>query len=164
MPNNCCVNSTVIASAAKQSRGHSTRPLHCFVARAPRPCIASSQGLLAMTVNGGVRVPRVDFLISGLRLIAEGRRWLSAYIAARQPKWRKVGRAAAYQMLWVRGFRDHTISGRGFNLFKPLRRHFRATPFCRHGLSRRDPDDRNASVEKIDDRLGGLLRDGGTET
>src|SRR5271170_5566208 len=92
MPNNCCVNSTVIASAAKQSRGHSTRPLHCFVARAPRPCIASSQGLLAMTVNGGVRVPRVDFLISGLRLIAEGRRWLSAYIAARQPKWRKVGR------------------------------------------------------------------------
>jgi hypothetical protein len=41
-----------------------------------------------MTVNGGVRVPRVDFLVSGLRLIAEGRRWLSAYIAARQPKWR----------------------------------------------------------------------------
>src|SRR5277367_3110351 len=102
MPNNCCVNSTVIASAAKQ-------------------------GLLAMTVNGGVRVPRVDFLISGLRLIAEGRRWPSAYIAARQPKWRTVGRAAAYQMLWVRGYRDHTISGRGFNLFKPLRRHFRAT-------------------------------------
>jgi hypothetical protein len=31
-----------------------------------------------------------------------------------------------YQMLWVRGFRAHTISGRGFNLFKPLRRHFRA--------------------------------------
>ena len=28
-------NSTVIASAAKQSRGH-TRPLDCFVARAPR--------------------------------------------------------------------------------------------------------------------------------
>jgi hypothetical protein len=36
MPNNCCVNSTVIASAAKQSRGHSTRPLDGFVARAPR--------------------------------------------------------------------------------------------------------------------------------
>jgi len=34
----------------------------------------------------------------------------------------------AYQILWVRGFRGHTISGRGFNLFKPLRRHFRATP------------------------------------
>ncbi len=30
-----------------------------------------------------------------------------------------------YQMLWVRGFRGHTISGRGFNLFKLLRRHFR---------------------------------------
>jgi hypothetical protein len=35
-PNNCRINSTVIASAAKQSRGHSTRPLDCFVARAPR--------------------------------------------------------------------------------------------------------------------------------
>ena len=34
------------------------------------------------------------------------------------------------------------------------------TPFCRQVLSRRDPDDRNASVQKIDDRLGGLLRDG----
>jgi hypothetical protein len=43
-------------------------------------------------------------------------------------------------------------------------RHFRATPFCRQVLSRRDPDDRNASVQKIDDRLGGLLRDGGTRT
>src|SRR5277367_6698280 len=38
-------------------------------ATARGPWIASSQGLLAMTVNGGVRVPRVDFLISGLRLI-----------------------------------------------------------------------------------------------
>src|SRR5277367_1543122 len=36
MPNNCCVNSIVIASAAKQSRRHSARPLDCFVARAPR--------------------------------------------------------------------------------------------------------------------------------
>jgi len=35
-----------------------------------------------------------------------------------------------YQKLWLRGFRDHTISGRGFNLFKPLRHHFRATPFA----------------------------------
>jgi hypothetical protein len=38
-----------------------------------------------------------------------------------------VSRAPAYYILWVRGFRAHTISGRGFNLFKPLRRHFRAT-------------------------------------
>jgi hypothetical protein len=38
---------------------------------------------------------------------------------------------AVYHILWVRGSRAHTISGRGFNLFKPLRRHFRATPFCR---------------------------------
>ncbi len=29
--------------------------------------------------------------------------------------------------LGVRGFRGHAISGRGFNLLKPLRRHFRAT-------------------------------------
>jgi hypothetical protein len=68
----------------------------------------------------------------GARLFAEGRRWLSAYIAARQPKWRTVDRAAEYQILWVRGFRDHTISRRGFNLFKPLRHHFPATqlPSC----------------------------------
>ena len=71
------------------------------------------------------------FLISGLRLIAEGRQWLSAYFAA-QPKWRTVGPAAEYQMLWVRGFRDPTISRPGCNPFKPLRRHFPATqlPSC----------------------------------
>ena len=57
MPINCCVNSTVIASAAKQSRGHSTRPLDCFVARAPRN-------------DGHWRCsrPQVDFLISRLPL------------------------------------------------------------------------------------------------
>jgi hypothetical protein len=37
----------------------------------------------------------------------------------------------------AQGFRDHTNPGRGFNLFKPLRRHFRATPLCRQSLSRR---------------------------
>ena len=52
-------------------------------------------------------------------------------------------------------FRGHTISGRGFNLFKPLRRHFRANSVS---LSHRDPGDRNASAQKIDDRLDGLLR------
>src|SRR5271156_577819 len=41
-------------------------------------------------------------------------------------------------MLWVRGFRDHTISRPGFNLFKPLRRHFPATPVCRRPLAPRD--------------------------
>jgi hypothetical protein len=85
-------------------------------------------------------------------------------LAARQPESRTASRAPVYQILWVRVFRDHTISGRGYNLFKPLRRHFRATPFCRQVLSRRDPDDRNAPVQKIDDRLGGLLRDGGAAT
>ena len=57
---------------------------------------------------------------------------------------RRLGQPrTVYQMLWVRGFRDPTISGRGFNLFKPLRRHFRATPFCRQALSRRDPRERS---------------------
>jgi hypothetical protein len=41
---------------------------------------------------------------------------------------RPVRRAPVYHILWLRGFRDHTISGPGFNLFKSLRRHFRATP------------------------------------
>ena len=59
------------------------------------------------------------------------------FLAARQPESPMVSRATGYQMLWVRGFRDHTISRRGFNLFKPLRRHFPAT--CRQTLSRRDP-------------------------
>ena len=31
------------------------------------------------------------------------------------------------RVLAVRGLRGHAVSGRGFNLFKPLRRHFRAT-------------------------------------
>jgi hypothetical protein len=39
---------------------------------------------------------------------------------------RQVSRASVAYILWVRGFRDHTISGPGYNLFKPLRRHFRA--------------------------------------
>jgi hypothetical protein len=41
---------------------------------------------------------------------------------------RTAGRASVYHILWLRGLRDHTISGPGFNLFKWLRRHFRATP------------------------------------
>ena len=52
-------------------------------------------------------------------------------LAVRQPEPRTVSCPPVYQILWVRGFRAHTIPGRGFNLFKPLRRHFRATPFCR---------------------------------
>ena len=65
MPNNCCVSSAVTASAAKQARGHGTRPLDCFVARAPR--------------NDGqwrVRVRPVDFLIFRLRPITEGAAWM----------------------------------------------------------------------------------------
>jgi hypothetical protein len=65
---------------------------------------------------------------------------------------RTFGRAPVYQILYLQGPRGHTIPGRGFNLFKALRRHFRATPFCRQVLSRRDdPGDGNASAKKIDD-------------
>src|SRR5271170_1831224 len=67
-------------------------------------------------------------------------------LAVRQPEPRTVSCPPVYQILWVRGFRAHTIPGRGFNLFKPLRRHFRATPFCRQALSRRDPGDRRLGV------------------
>jgi hypothetical protein len=78
-------------------------------------------------------------------------------LAARRPETHAVSRAPVYHILWVRGFRAPTISRPGFNLFKPLRRHFGATPFCRQPLAR-DPSDRNASVQKVD---GGLRRDGG---
>ena len=50
---------------------------------------------------------------------------------------RTVSRAPMHQIMWLRGFRAHTISRRGFNLFKPLRRHFPATRFCRQPLSQR---------------------------
>ena len=46
---------------------------------------------------------------------------------------RTVSRAPVYYILWVRGFRDPTISGREFNLFNLLRRHFRAAPFLPSG-------------------------------
>ncbi len=61
LPNNCCVNSIVVASAAKQSRPQQRAPW-----------IASSQGLLAMTANGVIHVPQLDFLNSGRRLRPAG--------------------------------------------------------------------------------------------
>jgi hypothetical protein len=64
------------------------------------------------------------------------------------PESRTVNRAPVYHILWSRGFRDTTISGLGFNLFKPLRRHFEATPFCRRDPVRRDPGDR-AGCERL---------------
>jgi len=36
-----------------------------------------------------------------------------------------------HQILWVEGCRSHTISRRRLKLFKPLRRHFPASPFSR---------------------------------
>ena len=61
-----------------------------------------------------------------------------------------MSHAPVYQMLGVRDFGGHTIFGRGFNLFKPLRRHFRATPICCQVLSRRGPG------KKFVERLGEL--------
>jgi hypothetical protein len=46
-------------------------------------------------------------------------------LAARQPEGRTVSRAL-FHISWVRGFRAHTISWPGFNLFKLLRRHLPA--------------------------------------
>ena len=57
-----------------------------------------------------------------------------------------------YQMLWLRGFRGHTIPGRGFNLFKPLRRHFRATPFAVSPSRAAIPATERSRSQKIDDQ------------
>src|SRR5271168_885110 len=86
--------------------------------------------------------------------------------AAPQPEFAHGHRPPVYHILWVRGFRAHTISRRGFNLFKPLRRHFPATRCCRqvpHPLAPRCRRPKR-SVQKIEDRLGGLRQDGGTRT
>jgi len=55
-----------------------------------------------------------------------------------------------YQILGVQGCGAHTISGREFNLFKPLRHHSRASPLCRQALPRRG---QNAAAQETDDRL-----------
>src|SRR5580704_8670307 len=71
MPNNCRVNWTVIASAAKQSRGHGTRPHRTFVrtpvSRRAMDCFVARA--LAMTLNGGVTFPKSTFLILGIALL-----------------------------------------------------------------------------------------------
>ena len=61
------------------------------------------------------------------------------------------GHAPGRQILWARRFRATTISAPGFNLFNPLRRHFRAARSCRRPLAPRSR--RNVAVH---DRLGGL--------
>ena len=77
---------------------------------------------------------------------------------------RTVSRAPVYYILWVRGFRDHTISGRGFNLFNLLRRHFRATPFLPSGLLAPRFRRPKRLCSKTDDRPGDLRRDGAVRT
>jgi hypothetical protein len=53
--------------------------------------------------------------------------------------------SARAHLLYLVGSR---LPSREFNLFNLLRRHFRATPFCRQALPRRDCGDRNASVQR----------------
>jgi hypothetical protein len=122
---------------------------------------ATSSGEFAVAFEWNGR--RFQFCIRRFQSI--GRLFFCNFIIlpARQPESHAVS-PAPYQILWVRGLRAHTISEPGSNLFKPLRRHFRATPSCRQTRSRRGRDDRNTSVQKTDDRLGCLPRDGGTGT
>jgi hypothetical protein len=55
----------------------------------------------------------------------------SAIVAARQPEARTVSHALCTISCGFEAFRAHTNLGRRFNLFKPLRRHFRATTMWR---------------------------------
>ena len=75
-----------------------------------------------------------------------------------------VSRAPVYQILWARGFRATTISEPGFNLFKPLRRHFRADSVVAVRPSRAAIPATETPRFKIDDCLGDLRWDGGVET
>jgi hypothetical protein len=78
-----------------------------------------------------------------------------AFLARRSAGPRNVSRSRAREPraripdLVGRGCRDPTISGRGFNLIKALRRHFRATPFCLEPSR----SHRNPSIQKIVERL-----------
>jgi hypothetical protein len=67
--------------------------------------------------------------------------WL-VVLAGREPESHGQPRAPGRQILWVRGFRAHTIFAPRFNLFRLLRRHLRATPFCRQPLAPRSRDRR----------------------
>src|ERR1700677_2591560 len=90
MPNSRCVKLTVIVSAAKQSRGRSTRPLDCFVARAPRNdghggvCVPNSTFLfLGLTLVRGVSRARKRFSLSGLRTLGANdgsKRWQDEHL------------------------------------------------------------------------------------
>src|ERR1700731_4317851 len=97
--------------------------------------LGSPKGALPTLPRGDRR--RFQFCIERLQSLR--RLFLQLFHSVRRPAPRTVSRPPVYHILWVRGFRAHTISGRGFNLFKWLGCHFRATPFCRQALSRRDP-------------------------
>jgi len=99
--------------------------------------ITISENVNAARYRPALRVKRNKPFSAVLRLVI---------LAARQPGSHTVSCGSVYQMLRVRGFRAHAISRRGSNLFKPLRRHFAATPFCRH--ARGDPGDRLGSKDR----------------
>ena len=75
--------------------------------------------------------------------------------AACQPESRTVSRAPLYHILWVRRLSSPYHFRARIQSFQAV-----AAPFPGDSvsLSRRDPGDRNASAQKIDDRLDGLLR------
>jgi len=121
--------------------------------REPRPRIlrAPPPTLPIGTGEGKSAAPAPRFLRGFVRFQGVARRKIS--LPELQPRHScgsstGVARSACAHVphLVVRGFRAHTISGRGFNHFKSLRRHFRATLFCRQALSRRDPGEGSASV------------------
>ena len=80
-----------------------TRPAHCRFERFQR--VGARAGSNWTDENGG-----------GLPVLAA----CEPEPRMRQPRW------IPYRILGVEASQGHTISGRGFNLFKPLRRHFRS--------------------------------------
>ena len=118
-----------------------------------RPSFDRLWGLLPQGKKGGA--PGADFSFASSEFKTLGAffcNFATLSFLGRQPGVAHGQPCAPVPDLVGSRFPSHTISGRGFNLFKPLRRHFRATPFCRQR--------RNTSVQKIDDRLDDLRRGG----
>ena len=120
------------------STGDGSSPGAAWVSASGAPARERRRGSIACLFVAPARLPRFQFGFERYQCFA--RRKISFRPARRirqrscgsRPE-RTVSRAPVYQMLWLPGFRATTISGRGFNLFRPLRRHFRATPSCRLG-------------------------------
>ena len=133
--------------------GGATRLSHCdrhwsgcdrvSIAAGPLRSRPQTQETGASTPNGRGGRPRIDAnLLQGLALavfsVFKGLEQELALIGRTRtaaacpfPRLASRNRACAsrdgsHSNLGVEAFRGHTISGRGFNLFKPLRRHFRS--------------------------------------